>query len=187
MIRLLIEKIYGPSIQIEGPSLGRRSVFITLHQSGGAYTLDVVYSKVSKLIDENTMLVINGYEPFTQATALSELIFTLRSKSPLSRIEVETSGLAYDELLAQNRIAFFNVNVNTRDFNIDRLKRLNQTNRAIFKFRVSNELDIIKIQEIINDIGADCTKIFIMTSGIELSQKVIDRKWNLTYRIENNV
>ena len=233
MNRLIVSELFGPTVQGEGPSVGRRCYFLRLggcnqhckwcdtaytwrftddHPHDFApvynkkeqlttYTVDEVYSKLIKHIDDNTLLVVSGGEPMLQANYLSELFYMLKSKTPLTRIEIETAGTIYNEMLSHNGIVFFNVSPKLENsgnpkelrYRPDELKKLNQTNRAIFKFVVSELSDFVEIEEIVNEVGIDNSKVYIMPLGIDsqtiddtlatVAQEAIDRKWNLTSRL----
>lgn len=113
---LLVNEVFGPTFQGEGPSQGRRAVFLRLAMCNlkcswcdTPYTWDwIQYAKgdevhamplneVFKLLHDvddglpNLMLVITGGEPMLQSRNLYELVSQMEP-FPYDAIEIETNG-----------------------------------------------------------------------------------------------
>ena len=115
---LYVNEIFGPTIQGEGPSTGRRAVFLRLagcnlncEWCDTSYTWDYPKhdkrAEVTKMpVDEvardlelkgelpyssNAILIISGGEPLLQADALRKLVFSI-GFLPGWPIEIETNG-----------------------------------------------------------------------------------------------
>lgn len=115
---LTVNEIFGPTVQGEGPSAGRRAVFLRLAncnlfcswcdtcyswdwtgRNGTQYdrTKERRYMEFGDVrralravgLSDNAMLVVTGGEPMLQQEQLSHLFDTTRG---VSRIEVETNG-----------------------------------------------------------------------------------------------
>ncbi len=116
--KLVINEIFGPTVQGEGPSVGQRAVFLRV---GGCplscvwcdtqYTWnwnlfnppdelhptpisEVVEELLTKGIEDTPLLVLTGGEPMAQAKGLGFLLDYLSEYGVLpKRIEVETAGV----------------------------------------------------------------------------------------------
>lgn len=157
---------------------------------------------ISKLLPLNPpMIIISGGEPLLQADKLSSLVDDLINQIPaLTRIEFETAGTIFDDKLAEYPFVFFNVSPkleNSRNpkelrYNPDVLRRFNKS-QSIFKFVVCEESDFDEIASIVDEVGINPEKIFIMPEGIDkdtqedrlqyLADAIINRRWNLTPRL----
>jgi len=148
------------------------------------------------------MIIITGGEPMLQASKLPKLIHELLFRIPdLSRIEIETAGIIWNEEVASIGAVHFNVSPKLENsgnsveirFAPKVLHQFNQTGRAIFKFVVCNDKDLEEVEWIVKEVGIPNHRVFIMPEGIDegtqkerllyLSDKVLEKRWNLTTRL----
>lgn len=148
------------------------------------------------------MIIITGGEPLIQAKKLPYLITELINRIPaLTRIEIETAGIIFDEELVKFPFVFFNVSPklenskNTKEMRYKPkvLSKFRDSKKAVFKFVVSNQEDLDEVKEIVSEINIPNEKVFIMPEGITeetqkdrlnyLSDKVLENRWNLTTRL----
>jgi 7-cyano-7-deazaguanosine (preQ0) biosynthesis protein QueE len=173
---LVVAEVFGPTLQGEGPSAGRRCGFVRL---GGCnldcswcdtpYTWDwtrftperelrrVAVSEVVDTVEamDVDMLVITGGEPLLQARALLPLLAAAGERG--WRVEVETNGTVAPppELAAQ--VAAFNVSPKLANSGIGEavrirpaaLEALRATGRAVFKFVVTAASDLDEVAALV--------------------------------------
>jgi 7-cyano-7-deazaguanosine (preQ0) biosynthesis protein QueE len=167
---LTVAEVFGPTLQGEGPSLGRRCAFVRL---GGCnldcswcdtpYTWDwsrfrperelrrldtaAVLSAVEAM--DVDMLVVTGGEPLLQARGLLPLLTGAQQRG--WRVEVETNGTVAPPPPLAARVTAFNVSPKLANSGIEEAVRirpaalaaLRDSGRAVFKFVVTaaSELD----------------------------------------------
>jgi 7-carboxy-7-deazaguanine synthase len=200
---LAVNEIFGPTVQGEGPSIGRPCMFLRL---GGCSVqcewCDTKYSwdtqdpgynvrmmsqgEVTATFASLTptlpdMLVISGGEPMQQAGALHEIL--PRLAGTFSRIEIETSGIIPPLDKAPN--VFYNVSpklkhANTkRPYDLDVLDLFTMC-EAKFKFVVQDVSDFNEVDLIVEYCNLRPQDVYIMPLGIgrhelmERTQKVVD-------------
>lgn len=163
--------------------------------------------RLSELSDKKflhfPLIVISGGEPMLQSKKLISLIDTLFSY--VDRFEIETAGTIFDPDLMSYANSygkiFFNVSPKLQNsgnpkhirYKPDVLREFNDSNRATFKFVVSEVNDFEEIDQIVKDIGINRTNVYIMPEGLnekQLSESikkiapfVLRRRWNLTNRL----
>jgi 7-carboxy-7-deazaguanine synthase len=173
---LVVAEVFGPTLQGEGPSAGRRCGFVRL---GGCnldcswcdtpYTWDwtrfrpetelrrvavteVVASVEAMGVD---MLVITGGEPLLQARALLPLLAAAAERG--WRLEVETNGTVAPPPQMAAQVAAFNVSPKLANSGIGEavrirpaaLEALRATGRAVFKFVVTAGSDLDEVAALV--------------------------------------
>ncbi len=202
-MNITISEIFGPTFQGEGPSAGRRAMFVRL---GGCnlscswcdtpytwdasrfdlrkelHTLDV--AEVAAQIRGDSLVVITGGEPLLQARAIQALLDNLDTQRS---VEIETNGT-----LPHPGWMDVRYNVSPKLAHSGRASKLHpswlEAQNAIFKFVVRDVRDLDEVAPY----GIPAEKIWIMpegtgaTSGLararEIADAVLDRGWNLTLR-----
>jgi len=131
---LVVSEVFGPTVQGEGPSAGRRCMFVRLGRcnldcawcdtpytwdwtgkNGVAYdpkqlvTVDVDVVIAQVIAHSPTLVVISGGEPMLQRSGLSELVLRLRERWPFMRIEIETNGTQVPWVALDEAGCWFNV------------------------------------------------------------------------------
>ncbi|HEX6492592.1 MAG TPA: 7-carboxy-7-deazaguanine synthase QueE, partial [Candidatus Dormibacteraeota bacterium] len=169
---LTVAEVFGPTLQGEGPSVGRRCAFVRL---GGCnldcswcdtpYTWDwrrfrpdeelhrvdagAVTSEVEAMgVD---MLVITGGEPLLQARALMPLLEGAAERR--WRVEVETNGTVAPPPGLARLVTAFNVSPKLANSGVVEAERirpaalaaLTATGRAVFKFVVTGPADLDEV------------------------------------------
>lgn len=216
MTQLVVSEVFGPTVQGEGPSLGRRAGFVRLGRCNlactwcdTAYTWDwsrfdpAVELRKADVADvvaqvdamDVPMVVITGGEPLLQQSAVVELARRLKPR----RIEVETAGTIAPapELVAL--VDQWNVspklansgNPSERRHKPDVLRAFAATGKAVFKFVVESAADLDEIA------GFDVEPVWVMPQGTtpeavqeglrRLADEVVARGWNLTTRLHVEV
>lgn len=172
---LTVSEVFGPTLQGEGPSMGRRCGFVRL----GACNLDCSWCdtpytwdwrrfsparelrrvEVAEVVDQVAamdvdMLVITGGEPLLQARELLPLLAAAGERG--WRVEVETNGTVAPppELAAQ--VGALNVSPKLANSGIAEavrirpaaLEALRATGRAVFKFVVTAVSDLDEVEEL---------------------------------------
>lgn len=145
------------------------------------------------------LLVITGGEPMNAQRSLLPLIIQL-AKGTIE-FEVETNGTVAPMTEFDAYIDGYNVSPKLSNSNqpkenrikIDALKALNDTGRAIFKFVVCEPSDMEEIDEIVEAVGIESDKVWIMGEGRSIDEveghahnvliDVLERGWNLTTRL----
>lgn len=213
MTQLLVNEIFGPTFQGEGPSIGRPCMFLRLAGCSVQCTwCDTKYSwdpqdpgfnarlmnpgEITTAFRNLTpnqpdMLVISGGEPMQQATALEEILPCLEDLFP-HRIEIETSGVIPP--LPNTWNVFYNVSPKLkhagtkRPYDLVTLKKY--VNRgAKFKFVVGNVGNLDEVDAIVYGCQISPQDVYIMPLGvgrhelIERTQKVVDAVVSRRYNL----
>ena len=169
---LTVAEVFGPTLQGEGPSAGRRCAFVRL---GGCnldcswcdtpYTWDwrrfrpaeelrrVDTASVTRAVEAMgvDMLVITGGEPLLQARALMPLLEDAGERR--WRVEVETNGTVAPPPGLSRLVAAFNVSPKLANSGVADAERirpaalaaLRATGRAVFKFVVTSPADLDEV------------------------------------------
>jgi 7-carboxy-7-deazaguanine synthase len=167
---LVVSEVFGPTIQGEGPSLGRRAGFVRLGRCNLActwcdtpYTWDwsrfdpavelrridvagVVAQVEAMAVD---LVVVTGGEPLLQQSAVAELAAALQPR----RIEVETAGTIAPTPALVGAVAQFNVspkldnsgNPLDRRYKPEVLQAFVETGKAVFKFVVRGPAELDEV------------------------------------------
>ena len=213
MTELVVSEVFGPTLQGEGPSLGRRAGFVRLGRCNlacswcdTAYTWDwsrfdpaqelrrMTVAEVAAQVAamDVPMVVVTGGEPLLQQSALSELLLTL---SPRHRIEVETAGTIAPIPEVVGLVDQFNVspklgnsgNALERRHKPEVLRAFQDTGKAVFKFVVAGPHELDEVA------AFGVAPVWVMPEGTTaervraglaaLADPVIERGWNLTTRL----
>ena len=189
---LLLAERFGPTVQGEGPSIGRRAVFIRLmHCNLTCPTCDTPYTwddtrfdldaearvtPISELLSWATtqpvdLVVITGGEPLIQQSRLITLARGLVDTG--MHVEVETNGTIAPtpDLLAW--VTRFNVSPKLSTFGegmppSKRIKgrvldRFAASGQAVFKFAVSSVADLDEITDLVDE--HDLAPVYVMPEG----------------------
>ncbi|MEC3978916.1 7-carboxy-7-deazaguanine synthase QueE [Amycolatopsis sp. H20-H5] len=201
---LLVAERFGPTVQGEGPSTGRRAVFIrlmncnlTCKDCDTPYTWDgsrfdlraeVTVTPIEDLLAWATvqpvdLVVITGGEPLMQQRRLIPLARGLVEAG--LQVEVETNGTITPtaDLLAW--VTRFNVSPKLSSFGagMPRAKRIKAgvlnhfavSGRAVFKFVVTSPADLVDISDLVADHHLD--PVYVMPEGrtaAEVVQRLAD-------------
>jgi organic radical activating enzyme len=213
MTQLVVSEVFGPTVQGEGPSLGRRAGFVRLGRCNLAcswcdtpYTWD--WSRFDPAVElsrvdvagviaaveamDVPMVVVTGGEPLLQQTALLGLFEAMAGRW---RIEIETAGTIAPKPELVALVDQFNVspklansgNALAQRLRPDVLRAFMDTGQAVFKFVVAGVDDLDEVA------GFGVGPVWIMPEGTSaavlherlaaLADAVIERGWNLTTRL----
>lgn len=201
---LLISEIFGPTIQGEGPSVGRLAFFIRLAGCNlrcvwcdTRYTWDwKTYSKaeetteypiaaiVAEVVSErSTLAVITGGEPMLQAESLLALVLRLRENHVL--VEIETAGTL--PLFPPMEGVTYNVSPKPpsslnggREYRHEQLAAFAKRDDVIFKFVLADALDQTFVTRTLSSCGMRPERVWVMPEGrtaieiAEASRGVVD-------------
>jgi 7-cyano-7-deazaguanosine (preQ0) biosynthesis protein QueE len=185
---LVVSEVFGPTIQGEGPSVGRRAGFVRLGRCNLACTwCDTPYTwdwsrydpavelrraDVAAVVAEIEamdvpLVVVTGGEPLLQQSALVPLLAALAQ--PGRRIEVETAGTLAPSPELVALVDQFNVspklansgNAVERRLHPDVLAAFTATGKAIFKFVVADVADLDEVA------AFGLTPVWIMPEGTD--------------------
>lgn len=199
---LVISEIFGPTVQGEGPSLGRRAGFVRLGRCplacqwcDSAYTWDwqrhdpaVELSRhsvddVMNALDAMhvELVVITGGEPLLQQQALAALVGAIHTRG--WHVEIETAGTIapVDGALADR----WNVSPKLsnsgmpleRRFKPAVLRQFEATRAAVFKFVATQVADLDEVQAMVDECAL--SDVWIMPEGTDAAT-VIARLATLT-------
>lgn len=189
---LVVAEIFGPTLQGEGPSAGRRCGFLRL---GGCnldcawcdtpYTWDwsrhsrddelrrmsppAILDRVAAM--DVDMLVITGGEPMLQQEQLMPVLEAARARG--WRIEVETNGTRRPLPELVPLVTQFNVSpklasagvTRERPVDADALGALLATGRAVFKFVVTALEDLAEVDTIVGE--HELHPVYLMPEGTD--------------------
>ena len=190
---LVVNELFGPSIQGEGPSAGRRCGFVRLGRCNQAcvwcdepqtwawdrfdpeaelheMAVDDVLAELDAM--DVDMVVVTGGEPLLQQRGLEGLLETMKARG--WRIEIETAG-TIAPAMAHGLVDQWNVspklansgNPLTRRYKPDVLRAFEAADRAIFKFVVCQPSDLDEIDVMVQECGL--TDVWIMPEGTDAS------------------
>lgn len=204
MDSLTVSEVFGPTIQGEGPSLGRRAGFVRLGRCNlactwcdTAYTWDWQrYDPKVELTQRTTeeiaeqieamdvpLVVVTGGEPLLQQSHLPPLLARLRRAG--HDVEVETAGTIAPAADVTAQVDRFNVspklassgNPFERRYHPEALKAFVATGKAAFKFVAMTAADLDEVQRIVDDNGIPSPSVWIMPEGTDaatLAQRLAD-------------
>ena len=190
--RLLVAETFGPTVQGEGPSLGRRAAFIrlmncnlTCKDCDTPYTWDrtrfdlsaeTTAASVTDLLAWTTaqpvgLVVITGGEPLIQQRRLIPLVRGIAEAGRL--VEIETNGTIEPVPDLLRWVTRFNVSPKLSSFGagMPMSKRIKAgvlhnfavSGRAVFKFVVSSSADLVEIAQLVTDHQLD--PVYVMPEG----------------------
>lgn len=186
---LVVSEVFGPTLQGEGPSIGRPCVFLRLGQCNlSCFWCDTAYTWDWERFDEQAelrrlpvadvaaqirsipvgMVVISGGEPLIQQRSIAELLDLLPDHL---RVEVETNGTIAPIPALADRVDRFNVSPKLANSGVSvklrhrrrALAALQATGRAAFKFVATSPADLVEIGTLVEDAGL--TDVYVMPEG----------------------
>lgn len=188
---LVVNECFGPSLQGEGPSSGRRCGFVRLGRCSLACTwcdepqtwawdrfdpaaelqqlsVEAVLGALDTMSVD--MVVVTGGEPLLQQPGLEALLCGVKERG--WRAEVETAG-TISPTMAHGLVDQWNVspklansgNALERRYKPDVLQRFEASGRAVFKFVVCERVDLDEVDAIVRQCGL--TNVWIMPEGTD--------------------
>lgn len=196
---ILISEVFGPTIQGEGPSLGRRAAFVRLgacNLSCGycdtKYTWDwahydahkelrwLHWSSIVNQVREMRvpLTVITGGEPLLQQVRLADLLVPALSHS--MQVEIETNGTILPNSKLQAQVSRFNVSPKLSNSNnsiiarqhLEVLRQMSQWPNVIFKFVVTCIEDLDEVAGLCHLASIHHDQVYIMPEGVSVTQQV---------------
>jgi 7-carboxy-7-deazaguanine synthase len=187
---LVVSELFGPTLQGEGPSAGRRAGFVRLGRcSLNCSWCDTPYSWDWKRYDPTVELrelsvgevaasiramdvptvVVTGGEPLLQQRAVVQLLQLL----PGLEVEVETNGIHAPEPELVEHVDRFNVSPKLANAGIERSRRykpevlrsFQATGKAVFKFVACEPADLEEIDAVVAE--CDLTDVWVMPEGTD--------------------
>jgi 7-cyano-7-deazaguanosine (preQ0) biosynthesis protein QueE len=184
---VIVNEIFGPTIQGEGPSMGRRCGFVRLGKCNLACSFcdtpftwrwtdhdpavelhDVETDEILGRLDamDIDMVVITGGEPLLQQRDLEGLVGALR-RDRTWRVEVETAGtiaptLEIDQWNVSPKLGNSG-NPTDRRYKPDVLRAFENTGVAAFKFVVAALSDVAEVEAVVRECGL--TNVWLMPEG----------------------
>ena len=206
MTRLVVSEVFGPTVQGEGPSLGRRCGFVRLGRCNLACQwCDTPYTwrwtdhdqekelsdvASGEIVDRLAamgvdMVVITGGEPLLQQRELRPLVGALRDGRGW-RVEVETAGtiapdLDVDRWNVSPKLASSG-NPAARRYKPEVLRAFAATERAAFKFVITAPGDLDEVAAIVRD--CDLPDVWLMPEGTDAAAVVERMAWVVPAAIE---
>jgi 7-cyano-7-deazaguanosine (preQ0) biosynthesis protein QueE len=196
---VIVSEVFGPTVQGEGPSIGRRCGFVRLGKCNLActfcdtpftwrwsdhdpavelreMTVDRVLSQLDAMAVD--MAVITGGEPLLQQREIKALVDGLRVERGW-RVEVETAGtiapqLEVDQWNVSPKLANSG-NPTERRYKPDVLAAFNHTGRAVFKFVIAAPADLDEVADIVR--AGDLSNIWLMPEGVDAATLAARLQW----------
>jgi organic radical activating enzyme len=194
MPSLVVAEVFGPTVQGEGPSTGRRAAFIRLGACNlhctwcdTPYTWDAtrfdlraelkrtpVDEIVTRALEGNPgVVVITGGEPLLHQKRPGWLVLLDQLTDAGVEVEVETNGTIAPTLETAWRVSRFNVSPklahagDSEDARIrpDALSALVETCRASFKFVCATAADVTEVAEVVDRLDIPRRLVWVMPEG----------------------
>jgi 7-cyano-7-deazaguanosine (preQ0) biosynthesis protein QueE len=190
-VALVVSEVFGPTVQGEGPSTGRRCGFVRLGRCNQAcsfcdtpYTwdwdrfepavelhetaVDDVLSQLDAM--DVDMVVVTGGEPLLQQRALEALLGAVKGRG--WRVEIETAG-TIAPTMADGLVDQWNVspklansgNPLERRYKPDVLRAFEATGNAIFKFVACEPSDLDEVDAMVEECALG--DVWIMPEGTD--------------------
>ncbi|KKL21196.1 hypothetical protein LCGC14_2447870 [marine sediment metagenome] len=183
-MKLEVSEIFGPTLQGEGPSIGKPATFIRLRRCnlqctwcdtkytwdkndpGYSFFASMNYHEIAGLAllkhggVSTRLIVITGGEPLIWRTQLIELVrvhFTDEVATPQYRIEIETNGTIHPRTLADLSNVFFNVSPKLSSSGNDDLKTIRDEPMKFFSDMAMMNKAIFKF--VLSDLRSDGVEI----------------------------
>lgn len=157
------------SIQGEGKTAGAPALFLRfagcdvgcvwcdtreVWMKGKPMKKEDIIKTIKKLSNENIHLIITGGEPLIYNNFINELCIDIIHNFKLIEIETSATRVPFG-FIAESERVFFNTSPKLRNSKVREGKRINRTaikfflesKRAIFKFVVENEDDVVELIE----------------------------------------
>lgn len=203
---MIVSEVFGPTVQGEGPSLGRRCGFVRLGRCNLACDwCDTPYTwrwtdhdpavELHEMADAEILqrlgpmnvdvVVISGGEPLLQQRDLESLVAALRDERGW-HVEIETAGtiapqLDVDRWNVSPKLANSG-NQRDRRFKPDVLRSFEATGRAAFKFVARDPADLDEVQQIVDSCGL--TNVWLMPEGVDPGALAARMRWLAPAAIE---
>ena len=187
---LVVSEVFGPTVQGEGPSLGRRAAFLRLGRCNldcawcdtpftwdwerydpavelGERTVEDVVAQVAAMgVDR---VVVTGGEPLLQQRRLHPFLAAAADRG--WAVEVETNGTLAPTAETAALVERFNVSPKLANSGVaadraivpDALRALRATGKAAFKFVATAPADLDEVQAIVE--AHDLGPVWIMPEG----------------------
>lgn len=200
---LLVSEVFGPTVQGEGPAVGRTASFLRL---GGcnlscawcdtAYTwdasrhdlsLELTVRRTDEVVDDllargAPLVVVTGGEPLLQAAALVPLLRSLKTRGV--DVHVETNGTVFAADLV-GLVETFVVSPKTRNSGTAARARhrraalvaFAETREASFKFVVTEADDLEEIDAVVASLGLSPSRVWVMPEGTTADRIVEASRW----------
>lgn len=191
---LMVNEIFGPTVQGEGPSAGQLAMFVRLYGCSlscrwcdTAWTWDAarfdlageqhpmtVNAVLQQLRGQMPgLVVITGGEPLLQQDGLATLAEGITSARVAGRVEVETSGTIPPWPALTAAVTAFNVSPKLAHSGLRRSQRIRPevlrqfaaTGKAVFKFVACGLEDLDEISEIVTASGL--APVWVMPEGCD--------------------
>lgn len=209
--RLIVNEIFGPTLQGEGVSAGRTAVFLRLAYCNLKCTFcDTTYSWdwtrydirdeaelmrvdtiAARLTDLSStqLLVVTAGEPLLQAPGLVGL---LRKLDGHREVEVETSGTVVPHEDLWSLVARFNVSPKLSGSGMTAGRALRDQPIAAFaerpgvvwKFVVATKDDLAEVREVVDRF--QLANVFLMAEGVTLEAQIEGMRALAPICVENN-
>jgi len=191
---LVVNEIFGPTVQGEGPSAGQLAMFVRLYGCSlscrwcdTAWTWDATRfdlaaeqhpMTVKAILQELRghmpgLVVITGGEPLLQQDGLAALAEGITDAGIAKRVEVETSGTVPPGPAIIAAVTAFNVSPKLVHSGLRRSQRIRPkvlqqfaaSRKAVFKFVACDPEDLEEIGEIVTKCGL--TPVWVMPEGCD--------------------
>ena len=195
---LVVAEVFGPTVQGEGPSAGRRAGFIRLmgcnlgcswcdsaftwdssrYELRGQATRTPVADIVTRAMAGNPgLVVITGGEPLLHQSQAGWLPLLSALTEAGADIEIETNGTQAPDLVTIDRVTRFNVSpklAHAGDPEAARirplaLRALDATGKAVFKFVCRGPDDVAEAACIAEAVGILAHRVWIMPEGVTVA------------------
>lgn len=190
---LAVSEVFGPTLQGEGPSLGRRAAFVRVARCNltctwcdAAYTWDwrrhdpaeevhrMPVAEVAEqvLTMDCPLVVLTGGEPLLQQRGLADLAARVRAAG--CEVEVETNGTRMPDPRL-SALVRYNVSPKLANSGMpvaqrikpDVLGALARQPGAVFKFVVANPAELAEVAGIVHDTeGLAPSQVWVMPEGV---------------------
>lgn len=191
---LVVNEMFGPTFQGEGPSTGRYARFIRLFgchlacvwcdsaQTHDRRRYDLAAQQRIVSIEDILswlsggpagLVVITGGEPLLQPRVVERLVDAIGERRLATDIEIETSGTIAPTAMIVSAVTRFNVSPKLAHSRLRRhqrirpavLKDLAASGKAIWKFVVQDIADLDEIQELVS--AYDFHPVWVMPEGTD--------------------
>ncbi len=187
---LVVSEVFGPTVQGEGPSLGRRAAFVRLGRCNLTCTwcdtpftwdwerfdpaVELTERPVDEIVDQVEAMgvdrvVVTGGEPLLQQRRLLPFLEAAASRG--WAVEIETNGTLAPTPDTVALVAQFNVSPKLANSGVEpdtrmvpgALRALLATGKAAFKFVVTDPAELDEVQHIVDEHALE--PVWIMPEG----------------------